>query len=89
MVNHLTICIPKVDNDIRKDFIFDVFNQYHFGKLKYVKIKKKNNISTAFVHYTYFNKDEKSQYVKKLLEDEKDIKIMYDMPWYWKCYISK
>ena len=71
MVNHLTICIPKVANDIHKDFIFDVFNQYHFGKIKYIKIKKKNNISTAFVHYTYFNNDKKSQYVKNLLDYHK------------------
>ena len=89
MTRHLTICIPKVNNKINKNFIYDIFNQYHFGKLKYVKLLKKNNISTAFVHYTYFNDDVRSQYVKNLLENEKDIKIMYDEPWYWKCYISK
>jgi len=85
-----TICIPKINRDIKKKMIFSIFKKYNFGKIKRVDlIKMKNNTQRAFIHYLSWNDDEKSVQVKKWLLEGKDIKIIYSQPWFWKCSITK
>ena len=49
-------------------------------------MKKKNKL--AFIYLKYTN-SENSQKIKSIIEEEKDFKIIYDFPFYWKCYKAK
>tara|TARA_Y100000813_G_C24161248_1_gene352189 strand:+ start:196 stop:477 length:282 start_codon:yes stop_codon:yes gene_type:complete len=79
------ICIPKVDSIYNKSFIYNTFNQFHFGKIKKIDLINFNNFNRAFIHYTSWNNDERSNWVKNILDEGKDFKIIHDSPWYWKC----
>ena len=81
----LSICIPIVNKNIKKSYIIDVFNSYNFGIIKIVDLIMLGKNKRAFIHYSHWNNNEKSLYIKQLLENGKDFKIMYDMPLFWKC----
>ena len=81
----LSICIPIVNKNIKKSYIIDVFNSYNFGIIKKVDLIMLGKNKRAFIHYSHWNNNEKSLYIKQLLENGKDFKIMYDMPLFWKC----
>ena len=81
----LSICIPKVNKNIKKSYIIDIFNTYNFGIINKVDLIMLGKNKRAFIHYSYWNNDEKSLHIKQILEDGKDFKIMYDMPLFWKC----
>ena len=80
-----SICIPKVDRNITKRFIHDVFTRHLLGKIKkidMIPIKKYNRV---FIHFDYWYNTQKSLKVKDILANGDDFKIMYVEPWFWKC----
>ena len=85
MSNNITICIPKVRINISKNYIYTILNKYNFGKIQRVDLVIKQNTKRAFIHYDYWNNNEKISQIKGWLSEGKDIKIIYDEPWYWKC----
>ena len=60
-------------------------NKYNFGKIQRVDLVRKYNTQKAFIHYDYWNNNEKVSQIKGWLLEGKDIKIIYEDPWYWKC----
>ena len=87
-MNNVSICIPKVNKGITKPFIYKTINSYCLGKIKKINlIRKPDNTQRAYIHYAYLNNNPKALYVKELLETKKDFKIIYNAPWYWKCFI--
>ena len=85
MPNNIIICIPKVRTNISKNYIYNIFNKYNFGKIQRVDLVRKYNTQKAFIHYDYWNNNEKVSQIKGWLLEGKDIKIIYEDPWYWKC----
>uniref|UniRef100_A0A6C0KCX4 RRM domain-containing protein n=1 Tax=viral metagenome TaxID=1070528 RepID=A0A6C0KCX4_9ZZZZ len=84
-----TLCLPKIDNNVSKKLLFDIFNKYNFGiiyKIDLITIKQSKR---AFIHYNSWNNNEKNEKIKNYLDDGLDIKIIYEFPWFWKCSKSK
>ena len=80
-----SICIPKVDQNINKKFIYDLFNRYNFGEIKKIDMVKMNKGFNVFIHFKYWYNTTKSLKVREILGSGLDFKIMYVEPWYWKC----
>ena len=91
MNNEVCICIPKVEGDVNKHFIQSTFEQYNIGPIKKINVvyskEKKNKL--AFIYFHHLNDSEKSTKIKQYLEKGLDFKIIYDFPWFWKCYKAK
>jgi len=85
MTTKTVICIPKVESIYNKEFIYNTFNHFKFGKIKKIDLINFNNFNRAFIHYISWNSDERSKWVKNILDEGKDFKIIHDSPWYWKC----
>jgi len=81
----ISICIPKLNRNIKKSLITDIFNFHNFGTIKNVELILLGKNKRAFIHYSSWNNNEKSLRVKEILEKGEDFKIMYDTPWFWKC----
>jgi len=91
MNTEVCICIPKIKETINKKFIIDTFNEYNLGPIKKINVvysKEKAN-KLAFVYFHHLNTSENSIKIKKYLDEDLDFKIMYDFPWFWKCYKAK
>ena len=90
MNNTVCICIPKVNDNITKHDIKTTINSYNIGNIKKINLvyskEKKNKL--AFIYLKYTN-SENSQKIKTYIEEEKDFKLIYDFPFYWKCYKAK
>ena len=84
-MNNPSICIPKVDHNITKKFIYTVFNRYNFGEIKKIDMIKINKGYRVFIHFKYWNDSVNSLKVRELLSLGQDFKIMYVEPWFWKC----
>ncbi len=80
-----SICIPKVDRNINKKFIYSIFDKYNFGKLKKIDMVRMDKGYKVFIHFEYWYDNTNSLKVREILKSGLDFKIMYMEPWYWKC----
>jgi hypothetical protein len=80
------LCIPRVFNTFNESQIRTTFEQLNFGHIdKVVIVRKKNEkFNIAFVYYKKWYDNDNAQRAISRLENNQDIKIVYDMPWFWK-----
>jgi len=89
-----SLCIPRVDFNITKDQIYNIFEKLDFGRLNRIdvinkKSPKGDNYKCVFIHYYYWYKNEKAIKIKNRILDKNDVKIVYDFPWFWKVSLNK
>jgi len=84
----ITICIPKMNRNTKKSYIKQLFDLHNFGTIENIDLILLGKNKRAFIHYSSWNNNEKSIKVKNILENGNDFKIMYNMPWFWKCVKS-
>ena len=91
MNQEVCICIPIIDENINKQFITNVFNNRKIGPIKKIHLvyskEKKNKL--AFVYFHRLNDNKNGDLVNNCIENELDFKIIYNFPWFWKCYKAK
>jgi len=90
----LSMCIPRVHLNVTRDQILKVFYKLNFGKIERVDIIHKKTLKgeeykRVFLHYTVWDTHERADFVKDRLLSGKDIKVVYDFPWYWKISLNK
>jgi hypothetical protein len=80
------LCIPRVFNTIDESQIHSTFEKLNFGQIdKVVIVRKKNEkFNIAFVYYKKWYDNDNAKRAISRLENDKDIKIVYDTPWFWK-----
>jgi hypothetical protein len=91
------LCIPRVHLSVTKDQVFEIINKYSFGSIEKIDVIKKRastnkNSDLSNMVFIYFNKwydNDLAKSVKDRLMSGKDIKIIYDDPWYWKISAMK
>ena len=89
-----SICIPRVFNNIDAKKIGNVFDQLQLGKIKRIdmiecKNEKGEKFKRAFVHFEKWHWNEDAQAARRKLIEGKEIKIVYDTPWFWKISANR
>lgn len=92
--NQPSLCIPRVFNNINETQIRSVFDQLGLGKIDRIdSILRKNDKGESFkrvyIHFKFWNGDPVSQQAREKLLSGKEIKIVYDNPWFWKVSANK
>jgi len=92
--NQPSLCIPRVFNNISESRIRNVFEQLELGQIERIDIiERKNdkgdNFKRVFVHFNKWHWNQSAQVVRTKLISGKDIKIVYDDPWFWKVSANK
>ena len=90
----ISLCIPRVFNNITKDKVYDVFTQLNLGQIQSIDIveqtnKKKERVKRVFIHFSDWFMNTNAQIVFDKLMQGKEIKIVYDDPWFWKVAVNK
>lgn len=88
----ITICIPKVDTNITKQEIFDKIRALRVGFIeKIIEIPLKNDDTSkrVIVKFKTWVENELSNKILTRFAENKDIKIVYNEPWYWVAYQMK
>ena len=86
---NLAICIPRVDSTITKQEIFEKIRNLRVGFIeKIIEIPNKNDETSkrVIVKFKTWVENERSNRILCRFEEKKDIKIVYNYPWYWVAY---
>lgn len=85
-----TVCIPRVNNNISKQFIFRIFCELKVGFIeKIVEIPIKNDdLHKRVIIKIKWNDTEVSKIIRDRFESGKNVKIMYSEPSYWICVVN-
>lgn len=92
--NKPSLCIPHVFINITENRIRRVFDELNLGKIKRIDIIQRRNsrgqnYNRVFIHfYKWYNSQEAVEARTRLISG-KDIKIVYDNPWFWKVSANK
>jgi hypothetical protein len=89
---NITICIPRVDTTISKQDIFEKIRALHVGFIeKIIEIPSKNdeNSKRVIVKFKTWVENDVSNKILGRFAENKDIKIVYNDPWYWVAYQMK
>ena len=88
------LCIPRVKQNISESHIRRIFDDLNMGTLERIDIVSKNSVKSGaekgeksnrvFVHFRHWNDTENANIARERLLNGKEIKIIYDDPWFWK-----
>lgn len=84
-----SLCIPRVYSNIDEARIRRVFEELDMGDIQRVDVIGKTNekgdkFNRVFVHFKQWNASENANISRERLINGKEIKILYDDPWFWK-----
>jgi len=87
--NQPSLCIPRVFKNIDEDRIRGVFDALALGTIERIDIivrknEKGDDYKRVFVHFYKWFWNENAQTARRKLISGKEIKIVYDGPWFWK-----
>ena len=94
--NQPSLCIPRVFNNIDEARIRHVFDSLPspLGQISNIdmverKTEKGEPYKRVFVHFDKWNWNSDAQEARRRLISGKDIKIVYDNPWFWKISANR
>jgi hypothetical protein len=82
-----SICIPRVDNTMTKEYIESKINQLGLGKIEYIAerpLKNDDEYKRIIIKYKWNYKNTYVDNIKKKMDETGSLKYVYNMPWYWK-----
>ena len=87
--NFPSLCIPRVFATVTEAQVGKVLSELHLGIIKRIDIVKKNGEKDAkfqrvFIHFKTWYPDGNATIARERVLNGKDIKIIYNDPWYWK-----
>ena len=90
----LVLCIPRVYATIKETYIHKIFKDLNLGTLDRIDIvskkgEKKDKFNRVFIHFRCWNDTENAIIARERLLNGKEIKVIYDDPWFWKISAYK
>jgi len=81
-----SICIPRLESNISKDYIFKTLQNLKIGYIKHIAEIPLRNDSThkRVIIKIEWNAAQKSIDFQQKLAKFGSVKLVHDMPWYWK-----
>ena len=83
----ISICIPRMDSNITKDYIYETFKKLNIGyiiSLKEIPLRNDNKHTRVIISLCLNGITEYSNIFNDRITNNESIKIVHDMPWYWK-----
>jgi len=89
-----SVCIPRVFRTVtRKDIIAAFETVLGKGCIERVDIvPTRNNMGSyqrVFVHFKHVVENTSSKIIKNRLDNNQDVKLVYDAPWFWRFTTSR
>ena len=82
-----SICIPRVETTITKEYIFKTLRNLKIGYIKRIsEIPLRNDPTHKRIIITlqWNNSAQNAIYMQKKFTEMGSVKLVHDMPWYWK-----
>jgi hypothetical protein len=83
------LCIPRVYSNIGENRIRRIFEDLDMGDLDRIDVVSKTSekgekFNRVYVHFRRWSNSDNANMARERLLEGKDIKIVYDDPWFWK-----
>jgi hypothetical protein len=80
------LCIPRVGLTISEKDVYRILNEINIIKINNIKFifKSRETFNTVLIYFSEFLNNENGEIAKKLFLGGKDIKVIYNFPWFWK-----
>lgn len=94
-VNEPSLCIPWVYSNITKERVLETIEAIGLGDIERIDMVKRDgrdgkaDHQRVFIHFKKWYSNDTADHARRLLLDEKNIKVVYDEPWFWKIWASK
>lgn len=91
---NITLCIPRVFSNINEERIRAIFRKLSLGnicRIDFVSIinAKGEKYNRVFIHFDEWFKNINADTSLARLHEGKEIKIIYDEPWFWKVTLYR
>lgn len=83
----IILCIPRMESVTKQDFIKRVLERIMPGSVtRMTEIPHKNNsgFKRVFIYMNVMKNAKNTSILEQRFSQKKDVKIIYDAPWYWK-----
>ena len=92
--NQPSMCIPRVFENISERQVREVFEQLDLGQLDHIDIierksEKGEKYKRIFIHFSKWYWNDEAVTARRRLIEGKDIKVVYNMPWFWKISANR
>ena len=89
-----SMCIPRVYSNINQGRIRKIFDDLNIGVIEHIDIVSKTTdkgerFNRVFIHMERWFNNSNASLARERLLGGKDIKIIYDDPWFWKVSAYK
>lgn len=86
------VCIPRMETSISYRYIHQILLKLNIGKINKITeipLKNEKDFKRVMITIQWHQYNPRSIFVQKRLCDGKNIKIVYDSPWYWKMVAGR
>lgn len=92
--NYPSLCIPRAFKNITENTVRNVFNELKLGKISTIDVIQKTSergeeYKRIFIHFEKWYTNPDAQLTRKKIITGKEIKIVYNDPWFWKVSASR
>lgn len=92
--NQPSMCIPRAFDNIDERQVRHVFEQLDLGQVSHIDIierrtEKGEKYKRVFIHFTRWFWNDEACTARRRLIDGKDIKVVYNTPWFWKISANR
>jgi len=87
----ITMCIPRVDNVTRKDFVYQTLCKIQAGKIKKIvekPLKNEKNYKRLLIKMAINENNQNGAYILDRFSRGENIKVVYDNQEYWRLVSS-
>jgi len=89
-----SICIPRAFSNITEERVRRAIDSFGAGKISKIDLVERVNhtgekYKRVFIHFEYWYETPHARRAKEDILAGKEIKIMYDNPWFWKASMNK
>jgi hypothetical protein len=89
-----SICIPRAFSNISEKRVAKVFELLELGTLDHIDMVERvdangKKFHRIFVHFTAWSSSPEASAVRTRLLEGKEVKIVYEDPWFWKISVNK
>ena len=89
-----SMCIPRVFKNITRERVMGVIKDLDLGIIDRVDMVQRENekgdkFQRVFIHFKKWHSNPNANKAREMLISGKEIKIIYDDPWFWKISANK
>jgi hypothetical protein len=88
----VSMCIPRVEQNLDLDYVKEKINSLNIGYVKQIRgvtLKNDPDFKRILLRFKWKNNNNLSITLQKQLDELGSLKVVHNMPWYWKIVLAQ